>query len=54
MAGCWEKPVLIVLAKGKPEEALVQSCKILAFTGPNSTPDCIDPPAAPCADLVQS
>lgn len=38
----WEKPKLIVLFRGKPEEAVLETCKIAGIRGPrdsNSTCD---------------
>ena len=37
----WRRPKLIILERGKPEEAVLASCKTGASEGPNS-PKCKD------------
>ena len=36
----WEKPQLIVLERGRPEENVLGGCKIDSIAGPFQTPTC--------------
>ena len=36
----WQKPQLVILTRGKPEEAVLTVCKIWASGGPASTEHC--------------
>jgi len=55
MKGAWEKPELIVLARSKPEEAVLQGCKaVTGFTGPNdANTGCKQAPGPLCVDCHQ-
>ena len=39
----WEKPKLVVLVKGKPDESVLFVCKTSADEGDCSTPFCTGP-----------
>jgi hypothetical protein len=45
----WQKPVLIIIGRGKPEENVLAACKINTETvlGPNGK-TCADNNAGPC------
>ena len=45
----WSKPELIVLVKGKPEEAVLAACKTAGSSGPNANFDfCVNASGAGC------
>ncbi len=52
----WRKPELIVLARSKPEEAVLAACKLFTSTGSvttNATIDCVQPSGcSACASFV--
>lgn len=51
--GKWEKPALVVLVRGRPEEAILTTCKSGTVIPPfgeatNSNVACIDHASSPC------
>ncbi len=46
----WERPELIVLAKSRPAEMVLQTCKVPAVDGPGATGECIVINVGPCLD----
>ncbi len=52
----WEKPELIVLVKGKPEESVLLECKMAGgYGGPGSVnDDCFSIPGPPCEAIAMS
>jgi hypothetical protein len=36
MKRIWQKPKLIILERGRPEESVLQACKTSAVAGPNT------------------
>jgi hypothetical protein len=55
MKKTWEKPVLVVLSRGRPEESMTQFCKSITMDGPavGAVAPC-QTDATPCATLCDS
>lgn len=60
MKKSWNKPELTVLVRTRPEEAVLETCKINGYPKPASSTDSntscfvLVPPCGPCRDEVSS